>query len=91
MPEPITTGLLIMTGLLVAERILKYYITHVKVSKCCGSEVEFHSTESIKKINKSLVNNYSQETPIDEVLDLAVQKRHLPKVPIGKRPRADTV
>lgn len=39
--EPVSIISLIMTCVLVFERLYKYTLTHVKKSKCCGSEIEF--------------------------------------------------
>lgn len=39
--EPVTVISLIMTCVLVFERIWKYTIEHCKKSKCCGNEIEF--------------------------------------------------
>jgi hypothetical protein len=50
--EPVTVSLLVI---LVCERILKYYLDRVKKSKCMGNEVEFRSTESIKRITETTI------------------------------------
>jgi hypothetical protein len=42
--EPVTVISLIMTCVLVFERVWKYTISHIKKSKCCGSEVEFDNS-----------------------------------------------
>jgi hypothetical protein len=39
--EPVTIISLIMTCVLVFERLWKYTIANVRKSKCCGSEIEF--------------------------------------------------
>ena len=39
--EPVTILSLIMSCILVFERLWKYTISNIKKSKCCGSEVEF--------------------------------------------------
>lgn len=44
--EPITILSLIMTCVLVGERCFKYFIKNVKVSKCCGSEIQFDHDEN---------------------------------------------
>jgi len=50
--EPISIISLIMTCVLVFERLWKYTISHVKKSKCCGSEIEFdHINSSQKDLN----------------------------------------
>jgi len=47
--EPISIGMIVLTSVLVCERILKYYMDRVKKSECCGSKIEFKSDSSIKK------------------------------------------
>jgi hypothetical protein len=47
--EPVTIASIVIASVLACERILKYYIDHVKKSKCMGSEIEFKSNSSIKK------------------------------------------
>lgn len=39
--EPVSIISLIMTIVLVGERIVKYCIKNTKRSKCCGASVEF--------------------------------------------------
>ncbi len=39
--EPITLLSVIMSAILVGERMFKYYVKNVKKSSCCGSSVEF--------------------------------------------------
>jgi hypothetical protein len=39
--EPVTIISLIMTFILVGERIIKYCVKNTKKSKCCGASVEF--------------------------------------------------
>lgn len=41
--EPITILSVIMTVILVFERVYKYTISHMKKSKCCGNEIEFEN------------------------------------------------
>jgi hypothetical protein len=48
MSEPITIFSIILTAILVAERCFKYAMSHIKKSKCCGSEVEFNNEFSPK-------------------------------------------
>lgn len=55
--EPVSISMVILTSVLVLERVIKYYIKHIKKSKCMGSEVEFRSAESIKKINDSTISD----------------------------------
>lgn len=50
--EPVSILSLIMTCVLVIERLWKYTISHIKKSKCCGSEVEFdHTHDSQNDLN----------------------------------------
>lgn len=46
--EPVTVVSLLMTIVLVVERLVKYCIKNTKTSKCCGSEVvfEYHGDSS---------------------------------------------
>jgi hypothetical protein len=44
--EPVTVISLIMTCVLVFERVWKYTISHIKKSKCCGNEIEFENQRS---------------------------------------------
>jgi hypothetical protein len=41
--EPVTILSVIMSAILVFERVYKYTISHIKKSKCCGSEIEFEN------------------------------------------------
>ena len=41
--EPTSVITLIFAIVLVCERVYKYTLTHIKKSKCCGSEVEFNN------------------------------------------------
>ncbi len=43
--EPVTILSLIMTCVLVFERLYKYTVDNVKRSKCCGGSVEFEHEE----------------------------------------------
>jgi hypothetical protein len=45
--EPVTIISLIMTCVLVFERVWKYTIDHLKKSSCCGGTVEFQSQKKI--------------------------------------------
>ncbi len=43
--EPLTVLSVVMSAILVFERLWKYTISHVKKSKCCGgSEIEFNNS-----------------------------------------------
>jgi hypothetical protein len=55
MAEPVTISMIVLTSVLVIERILKYYLDRVKKSKCMGSEIEFRSNESIKRITETTI------------------------------------
>jgi hypothetical protein len=63
MTDPISVGLIIMTSVLVFERLTKYYFDHVKKSKCWGGEIEFKSNESIKKIESNEIHRILPITP----------------------------
>ena len=63
MTDHISIGLIIMTSVLVFERLTKYYLDHVKKSKCCGSEVEFRSNDSIKKIESNEIHRSLPQIP----------------------------
>ena len=52
--EPVTVSMVVLTSVLVFERLVKYYLERVKKSKCMG-EVEFRSTESIKRITETTI------------------------------------
>lgn len=47
--EVVTILSLLMTCILVFERLWKYTILHCKKSKCCGGEVEFDNLSSSQK------------------------------------------
>lgn len=74
MPSGISIGLIIMTSVLVFERITKYYLDHVKKSKCCGGEIEFESNNTIKK-------KYHDSNEIE------LTHRRLPSTPQQQRKR----
>lgn len=76
MADPISVGLIIMTSVLVFERLTKYYLDHVKKSKCCGGEIEFNSNDndSVKKIESNDIR--------------LVAQRKLPITPPQQRRRA---
>ena len=63
MADPISLGLIIMTSILVFERLTKYYLDRVKKSKCCGGEMELKSNESIKKIESNEMHRILPQTP----------------------------
>jgi hypothetical protein len=63
--DPASVGLIILTSILVGERLIKLYLNRVKKSKCCGNEIEFRSTESIKKLEAS---SHEETTPVDLTL-----------------------
>jgi hypothetical protein len=45
--EPITIISLLMTCVLVLERLWKYTVDHLKRSSCCGGTVEFKSEKDL--------------------------------------------
>jgi hypothetical protein len=47
--EVVTILSLLMTCVLVFERVWKYTVSHIKRSKCCGGEVEFDNLNSSQK------------------------------------------
>lgn len=47
--EVVTILSLLMTCVLVFERVWKYTVSHIKRSKCCGGEVEFDNLSSSQK------------------------------------------
>ena len=53
--EPVSISMVVLTSILVFERIVKYYLDRVKKSKCMGNEVEFRSSESIKRITETKI------------------------------------
>ena len=53
--EPLTVSMVVLTSVLVFERLVKYYLERVKKSKCMGNEVEFRSTQSIKRITETTI------------------------------------
>jgi hypothetical protein len=56
MAEPVTISMIVLTSVLVFERLVKFYLERVKKSKCMGiSEIEFRSNESIKKITETTI------------------------------------
>lgn len=46
--EVATIFSVILTSILVFERVWKYTISHLKKSSCCGSSFEFEHTENEK-------------------------------------------
>jgi len=55
MAEPVTISMIVLTSILVFERLVKFYLERVKKSKCMGSEIEFRSNESIKRITETTI------------------------------------
>ena len=55
MAEPVTISMIVLTSILVFERLVKFYLERVKKSKCMGSEIEFRSNKSIKRITETKI------------------------------------